>query len=334
MKIKTETSLLHGEKPIENAPFIQLGNGGLCIPQHYLLYQHTRLSVEKIILDIDYNVRYLIFVSEDKSGIYIQIGVVGFDNYISAKSQKEQKVVYGRKWRVEAELPTSEIIQTVFLALKKAREHEIRELFRFTHGKTYTTPFNNHHDLPLISQNAELVRLHDLNPYEDLGFQNYKEKLASIRYDGARLQLKSIKELVNGKWLVDIKIKSGPNGQLPEIKDMEISFLLTSLTMNEIYYQIMDEFLSLSDRHVEENFLYKGFARFSRKNSIIAISDLSSVLRQRIKNGEHHAFALAYESANYQTDKTRVPKLYEGALSNKIKSCLTRFGQLEGFLPE
>lgn len=334
MKMKTEIPLLHGEKPIENAPSIQLGNGGLCIPQHYLQYQHTRESVEKIILDIDYNDRYLTFVCEDKGGIYIQIGVIGFDNYISHKTQKGQKIVFGRKWRVEPELPSSEIIQTVFLALKKAREHEVRELLRFTNGKSYTTPFNNHHDLPLISQNADLIQLNGHNPDEDIGFQSFKEQLKRVCYDSAKLHLKSVKELAYGKWLVDIKIECDVYGQLPEIGDMEISFLLESLTMNELYYQLMDKFLSLSDRHVDENFHYKGFARFSRKNSISAIAKLSSVLRQRTQDSDHHAFTEAYETANYETDKTRVPKLYEGLLSNRIRSNLTRFGQLQGILPD
>ncbi|PCI51816.1 MAG: hypothetical protein COB49_00670 [Alphaproteobacteria bacterium] len=330
MKIKSEPTLLHGERPIENAPSIELGNGGLCIPQHYLLYQHTRLSVEKIVLDIDYNDRYLIFVCEDKGGIYIQIGIVGYDNYISLKSQKDLKVVYGRKWRVESQLPTSEIIQTVFLALKKAREHEARELFRFTHDKTFTTPFNNHHDLPLISQNADLVQLSE----EKTGFESLKSQLESIHYDSAKLHLKTIKKLANEKWLIDIKIEPDANGQLPEINDMAISFLLDELSTNELYYQLMGEFLSLSDRHVDENFHYKGFARFSRKNSIIALAELSSILRKKSQDEEHHAFAQAYEAANYETDKSRVPKLYYGLLSDKIKLNIARFGQLEGILPD
>ena len=157
MKHMTQISLLPGESPIENAPSVKLDNGGLCIPQHYLRYHHTRQSVERIILDIDYSDRYPVFVCEDDSGLYLQVGIVGYDNYAPRASQSGLKVVYGRKWRVEPQLPTSEIIQTVFLALKKAREHEVRELFRFHHRSGSTTPFNTHHDLPLMSQNADLL---------------------------------------------------------------------------------------------------------------------------------------------------------------------------------
>ncbi|VAV86949.1 hypothetical protein MNBD_ALPHA02-314 [hydrothermal vent metagenome] len=329
MKIKPELPLLDGEFPVDNAPSVQLRNGGLCIPQHYLRYHHSRQSVEKIILDIDYNDRYLIFVCEDDTGIYIQIGIIGFDNYRTHKSQQPLKVVYGRKWRVEPQLPTSEIIQTTFLALKKAREHEVREVFRLTCDYGFTTPFNNHHDLPLISQNSDLVR-----PRKDEAGVNYFERhLKNIRYDRAELYLKNVELLANGKWLINIEIIAGPKGQLPEIRDMDISFLMSTLNINELYYRLMDEFLSLSDRHVDENFLYKGFARFSRNNSITAIAELSSLLRQRSLHEEHHAFASAFETAIYETDKSRVPKLGEGPLSEKIRVNLARFGQLEGILP-
>jgi len=328
--MKPELPILPGETPIENAPSIELGNGGLCIPQHYLLYRHTRLSVEKIVLDIDYNDRYIIFVCQDKGGVYVQIGIVGFDNYISRECQNGQKVVYGRKWRVEPQLPTSEIIQTVFLALKKAREHEIRELFRLTHGKQFTTPFNNHHDLPLISQNADLVLLNNEIP----DFQNLKTHLESVRYDFAELRLKTVEKRPNEKWLIDIEIKPDAKGQLPEIKNMDISFLMDSLSMNDLYYHVMNKFLSLSDRHVDEHFLYKGFARFSWQNSVIAIAELSSVLRKKIQDKDHHAFSQAFEAAIYETDQTRVPKLYDGVLSDKIKSTLARFDQLNGILPD
>jgi hypothetical protein len=51
--------------------------------------------------------------------------------------------MYGRKWRVDHKLPTSEIVQTVFLTLKTARKHEIRERFRLSAFNKITTPFNN-----------------------------------------------------------------------------------------------------------------------------------------------------------------------------------------------
>ncbi len=121
-------SLLHGEEPLTNAPIIELGNGKSCIPQHYLFYKHSLKSVEQIVALVDFDESYPVFACEDEKGIYVQVGVIGFDNYHRLSSDK--KIVYGRKWRIETQLPSSEIIQTIFLAIKKAREHEIRELFR------------------------------------------------------------------------------------------------------------------------------------------------------------------------------------------------------------
>ena len=146
--MKSIALLQASEKPITNAPPVQLGNGEHCIPQHYLLFSHTRESVEQIVLNIEFHKNYLVFVCEDHTGIYIQIGIIGFDNFAPSDQRQQQKVVYGRKWRVEPQLPTSEIIQTVFLALKSAREHEVRELFKLTSECRITTPFSNHHDLP------------------------------------------------------------------------------------------------------------------------------------------------------------------------------------------
>jgi hypothetical protein len=130
--------------------------------QHYLSYQHSLQSVEQLLLDIDFDPRYPIFVSQADadlsaktgSGLYVQVGIVGVDNYKSSDNGQE-KLVYGRKWRVEPQLPSSEIIQTIFLALKKAREHEIRELFRLEHKDKMTTPLNNHHDFPLLTNSRD-----------------------------------------------------------------------------------------------------------------------------------------------------------------------------------
>lgn len=111
--------LQQGEQALEYAPSVKLKNGKNCIPQHYLRYEHTLESVQNIILNCHFNKSYLIFASSEGDNIYIQIGIIGYDNYISLSKQSQKKIVYGRKWRVEPELPTSEIIQTIFLALKK-----------------------------------------------------------------------------------------------------------------------------------------------------------------------------------------------------------------------
>ena len=159
-----------------------------------------------------------------------------------------------------------------------------------------------------------------------------------MSYDGAMLTLVAVEQRRQDSWIVDIKIAPGALSQLPEIqkaggKNIQISFLVRVLTLNEVYYQLMAEFLRLSDRHVDEHFSYKEFARFSRKNNILGIANLSSALRQRPQNSSKQDFDQTFEAVNYEIDKTRVPPLYHGALSDKIRSNLARLGPLAGLLP-
>ncbi|PHR92901.1 MAG: hypothetical protein COA69_06135 [Robiginitomaculum sp.] len=311
-------------------------NGKHCIPQHYLCYLHTRASVELIVCDIDYWDRYPVFVSEDKGGIYIQIGIIGVDNYAPSSPKTRQKIVYGRRWRVEPNLPTSEIIQTVFLALKKAREHEIRELFRFSHNGRITTPMNAHHDLPLIAQNADLVQDPSTEAEENLSFEQIQAQLRFLRYDGARLILKSLEKrtksdhIEKDQWIVDIAMRRSPSSRLPEVQDQTLSFLLDALSMNAIYYELMAMFLRLSDQHVDEYFMYKNHARFSRNNSVMAIANLSFITRQTPDDD----FSDTLKAVNYETDVTRVPQIFSGPLSAKLKTTLARFGPLSGVVPD
>jgi len=326
-------SLQLGEQAIERAPAVLLKNGQQCIPQHYLYYKHTRESVEKIVLDIQYSERYPIFVDEDIGGIYIQIGVIGHDNYDKNSTKRKHKLIYGRKWRVEASLPTSEIIQTVFLAIKKAREHEVRELFRLEHQGRISTPFNNHHDLPLMANNQGLIS----NEFGDKSAHDKSKKIArflnKVTYDSARLSIKHIEQRTNKQWIIDINIQPQRMTHLPEIDHAEITVILPSLSVNCLCFGLMDHFITLSEKNVNENFLYKSFARFSQNNDILAIAELSVQTRKKVLAKKDDEFYETFNQVNYQTDKTRVPKLHQGTLSERINLALAQFEPLEGILP-
>jgi len=326
-------SLQLGEQAIEHAPALLLRNGNQCIPQHYLYYRHTRESVEQLVLDIQYSERFPIFVDEDIGGIYIQIGVIGHDNYDKNIAKRKHKLIYGRKWRVEVSLPTSEVIQTVFLAIKKAREHEVRELFRFEHQGCVSTPFNNHHDLPLMANNHGLIST-------EFGDKSVRDKsknivrfLNKVTYDSAKLSLKHIEQRANKQWIIDINIQPKQTSHLPEIGQAEITVILPFLSINCLCFQLMDHFLSLSDKNVNENFFYKNFARFSQNNDILAIADLSIQTRKKVSAKNDGEFFETFNQVNYQTDRTRVPKLYQGTLSERINLALAKFEPLDGILP-
>lgn len=84
----------------------------------------------------------------------------------------------------------------------------------------------------------------------------------------------------------------------------------------------MDELIALSDRHVDEHFRYKNFARFSRQNHLPAIGDLSIVLR---KGHEEQRFLAEFEHVNYETDLTRIPTLKNDRVAAKIRKQLQMF---------
>lgn len=327
-------NLQPGETAIKHAPKVQLTNGELCIPQHYLLYQHSLESTEQLILDIEYSSRYPVFVSQDPGGIYLQVGVVGYDNYKQI-TNRQMKIVYGRKWRVEPQLPTSEIIQTAFLAIKKAREHEVRELFRLNCQGAITTPFNNHHDLPLMAQQSDIFAGQKAEQ-EPGGTSTacahalLTKCLQSVSYDDAKFELQHIEQHRTGLYLADIRLVPGKATQLPEIIEQSLLLQLNSLSVNELVFHLFEKLLSLSDRHVDELFSYRKFNRFSHQLNVFAIAGFSSRLRNNSAIKENASLAAHFQQANYQTDQTRIPVLTRGKLKDKIASTLERLGPIQG----
>jgi len=322
-------TLLKGEVAHNNAPKAALENGMYCVPQHYLVYQHTLNSIEALMLSIEYSTRYPIFVSEENDGIYLQVGIVGIDNYLNA--QQSQKIVYGRKWRVEPNLPTSEIIQTVFLAIKKAREHEVRELFRLTIENKVTTPFNNHHDLPMLSNSDESLQSDEMT----ITWPELQSELDNIRYDQAGFYILNIEQRDANYCLLELELITDLNTSLPELLENKVVVLvIKKLTLNEVLHHLMDHLVNLSDLHVNENFTYANVARFSRNKSVKSIAMISANTRFLHKKVEQSEFAQQWQQGNYDTDLTRVPQLKPSILVDKIKKSLACFAPLAGIHPQ
>lgn len=346
-------TLLAGEKALDNAPKTELADGRFCIPQHYLSYQHTLQSVEQLLLDIDFDPRYPVFVSQDNSdedsdkntGIYIQVGIVGIDNYKSSNTEVSQdKIVYGRKWRIEPQLPTSEIIQTVYLALKKAREHEVRELFRLNHQGKITTPFNNHHDLPLLANSRNRLQAKltkscpNKKPFSEqessLTREKIKDRLSTINYGGTKFELIDLILRPTGEYLIDLKVITSGRLALTELENIQfISFFINKLDINYFLHQLMQQLIQLSDRYVDETFTYRDFNRFSWENSIDAIAQLSCEVRQLHKTEGAKNFTQHWQLNNYETDRSRIPIVTSGALWSKLKVQLEPFSPIESTLP-
>jgi hypothetical protein len=162
-----------------------------------------------------------------------------------------------------------------------------------------------------------------------------RKTLASLRYDHANIELASIQELKQHQCLLEINITPSHLSTLPELKQLSSGYIVIDDTSEDgILNSVMDYVLQLSNRYTEEHFLFKGFARFSRHNSVNKISALSAKtrIREDLKNDDD--FVDTFAAANYETDSTRVPKIGTGKLGSKIKAQLNKFDIKYGILPK
>lgn len=330
--------LFAGETAINHAPYIALDNNTQCIPQHYLRYQHDLASVEALIQEIEFHPQYPIFVCQDETGLYLQIGIIGYDNYQARTEQSSYKIVYGRKWRIESQLPSSEIIQTAFLAIKKAREHEIRELFTLSLNAKTCTPFNNHHDLPLLSRASHQIEQKNTSKLDRASIEAL---LSRIEYDKGRFSLIKIEERKNApigeqsvsSCLIELIYQPSKQTHLEELAHQPITLILQYADTHYFMFALMQHLIQLSDRQVDESFKFKGVKRFSWHNDIEQIGQVSIQTRDKqiANNNQHLANALAQN--NYQTDKTRVPQIMDSLFGSDLKKKLSHFQDLQGILP-
>jgi hypothetical protein len=236
--------------------------------------------------------------------------------------------VYGRKWRVEKNLPSAEIIQTVYLALQKAKEHEIREVFTLLDRNTlkHSTPFSGHHDTPLLASTitASTITASTISPTEPSPSakawqpQVLQQALDAIKFDGQALHLTQCIALDTVRVFVDIELRpiTTKNAHsravvgnfFPEFSGAKISLVLTDDNANTLYHQLMQQFILFSHEHVAEHFTYRGFKRFSRSVDVAQIGATSIAIRAREWRQEA-SFMANMKAFNQQVDATRVPVL-------------------------
>jgi hypothetical protein len=132
-----------GVSAMLGAPVAPLRDGGQVVPGQFRQFRLTEQEAQQIVARIELPPGLVAFVGQDPSGggPYVQIGVLGPDNY-GGRDHNPDKLVYGRRWRIEPALPDYELVQTVFAAARDALDHETRELFAID-GRT---PFSGHID--------------------------------------------------------------------------------------------------------------------------------------------------------------------------------------------
>ncbi|MEO9274784.1 hypothetical protein ABFY09_07965 [Marinomonas sp. 5E14-1] len=328
-----------GEYCLISAPTVNLPNGESCVPQHFYGYNHDLESVESILKHIQFSNHYPIFCAEDDQGLFIQVGIIGRENYQRNNPVRSKKIVYGRKWRVEPNLPTSEIIQTVFLALKKAREHEIRELITLSSidGQKVSTPFNSHHDLPLMAECRSLFQLSETK--QSFTIESVQQLLDTLRFDQTKIQCVDLVHRRNGKVLIDVMFNIGDkeqdkNIEFSELHGIETTLVLNSSSANELLYALMDTLIQLSDRYVEKHFKFNGFNRFSREHDLRQIGEFSINTRFIQSNKLDEKGKQLITEHNCSVDESRAPNIKLEQQKLRLAESFRNIEMIEGFLPK
>lgn len=328
---------LPGEHVMPHAPTVRLPNGMACIPQHYLSYQHDLASLSEIAARISFDAHTLVFASQDDQGMSIQIGLIGRENYERGSAVRPRKLVYGRKWRIDADTPSSEIVQTIYLAIKKAREHEVRELLTIQDGGSgaSSAALSNHLDLPLLAQLRQWLQPPSAADATDA--QRVQHILAGLRFAQRSLHLCSLHFFGGQAWVEVVAGEPAPGraeeGDMPEFGDLRLCVRFDRSQPHQLIYELMDALIHHSDRHVDETFLFNGFARFSRQIDPRSLARLSIASRPYRRDQGNTVFYSGFERANYDTDAGRAPSLGQGRLAQRNRRLIEAHPALQGHMP-
>ncbi len=325
-----------GETALPFAPSITSACGRTVTPQQFLDVNRSLASAEAILTRVSVPENYMLFAGEENGAVYLLCAVIGHENYVKRPEQRyEHKVVYGRRWLLEPSTPTSEVVQTALLAVKKAREHELRErvIFKLIDDEQArrTTPFNCHMDLPLMASEATSFA----QPGDD--DWNAEKLLARLEVDGLRPSLYAIHGLGGGRFAYDIRLENigtDPTA-FGDLQEQLITVTTKAGTQAEFLHQLFNQLLQASDAYVERNISFEGFARFDQRVCPSAVAEFSYRTRRITQQDER--FSAHFSDMSYRVDAAKAPYINNGELGERQRSVLqaaeSEFGALAGYLP-
>jgi len=333
----TQQPSAYGETPLPFAPKISLSGGRPVVPQQYLNVERNLSNIESILERINFSDDYLLFAHQENGVLSIQVGILGCENYpFNQRQATETKIVYGRRWLIEPTTPTSEVVQTALLAIKKAREHELREnVLLLLNGQYKTTPFNSHMDLPLMKSNPSFFYPENTSTYS-MTEQNVQLRtlgvLKTINLKGFDIQLESVRILNQEQSLIELSIKSiKKDVHFPELIDKRIAIICDDFTESVFLHELSNELIKHSDRYVEEHFTFDGFARFSHKICPIKLAEFSYQTRN-IKHKDPR-FHKHFRQMSYDVDASKAPFYGSGSLGEKQRLAIKKMSVTGGYLP-
>jgi len=324
-----------GETPLAYAPMIRLANGRQAVPQQFLDVKRNLTNLSTVLAQIDVPSGFQLFAGQEATCLFIVVGLFGKENYPGSSEIAERtKIVYGRRWLIEESTPTSEIVQTALLAVKKAREHEVRELLSLkikspqmdesTLNRT-TTPFNCHIDLPLLAGASEdiVADLDQVVPIEEL--------IERVRLDKLSLELVDFVTL-GSKLIIELKLASTPEPlHFPELEAASLTTVCEYADGRDFLHQLCKVLIEASDRYVEENFAFQGCKRFSHNICPQKLAEFS--YRTRNITASDDRFDSAFADMSYRVDAAKAPAYNAGELGRKQRAEVSKYPNLAGYLP-
>ena len=330
-----------GETPLPFAPQISLDGGHCVVPQQYLNVDRNLRNIEAILARIEFADDYILFGHQENGVLGIQVGILGCENYpLNAQQATQTKIVYGRRWLIEPTTPTSEVVQTALLAIKKAREHELRENVFLSNGEHTTTPFNSHMDLPLMQSNPDFFHAANVSPSADNLLsdnasiqQRIQGVLNKVRLKSFTIELGSVRELSHDKYLIELSIHAtGERAHFPELANKHLAFVCDNASESVFLHELMNELIKQSDRYIEEQFTFDGFARFSHNVCPEKLAEFSYKTRN-IKHKDPR-FHKHFRQMSYDVDASKAPFFAHDQLGEIQRDKIERGQVSGGYLPK
>jgi len=323
---------VYGERALPFAPKVLVFNELEAVPQQFLIVSRSLSQLVEILARIKVLDGYILFASKVDNALTLQVGIIGYENYPAANDcnpSQRTKIVYGRRWLIEDSTPTSEVIQTAFLAVQKAREHELREKLsiEFDQEGHRATPFNSHQDTPLMARVSSVAASPNLDTIE--------QAISRVIFDGRTVNLVSVKSISESAMVVCLRLELEKKSAYPfaftELNDRDINIICYQENINALLHELVEHLIMLSNRFIAENFRFEGFNRFSHKLNPIAIAEFSFDTRRPLSVSRD--FAPYFSSMSYHVDSGKAPAYNSGHLGQQQLQQIERYDVKQGFLP-
>ena len=186
-------------------------------------------------------------------------------------------------------------------------------------------------DLPLMNKDTHFFESkhqsnnHSLEERIDSLLQSIEMRLSCIR-------LEKLTALDGDRCVVDLKISSEKdNVHFPEFDKQRISILCDGFNESTFLHELMNALIKCSDRFVEENFLFDGFARFSQTVCPQKIADFSYQTRKiEFKDPRFNGH---FREMSYDVDASKAPFYGSGKLGEQQRNTIEKAKVTGGHFP-